>query len=148
MINKLIVILGLALSPTINADDSMISVSALQRENEIKITLKNMSQRIVFISNPEKCGMPVEYVSPISRGSFSAFSEATEQQWKHLVVLTPNAEDRPHQWSWSFTIKGEKSRGRVEKMEISLWIATEEDFKKKTIGSFILKKFPVTIKQG
>lgn len=90
--------------------------------------------------------MNVEFISDNSHGNFSAFPKARDAHWKHLVVLTPNAEDRPHFWSWSFKAESEHLKYRLKNMKISLWIAVEDDFKKESYSSLKLIDFPVAIK--
>lgn len=145
--NRLIILLIYGWSSIAFAENGLISISAKQRGVEAEIFVKNISSKTLFIANPENCGMVVKFVSENSQGNFTAFPKARDMHWKHLVVLTPNAEDQPHLWSWSFTVQSEHLKYQLKEMEVSLWIATEEDFKKETITSLKLAKFPVTIKQ-
>ncbi len=145
MNHKSILFLLTILSSPLGAEGELIAVSAIQKNEEIIFTIKNISSETVFISNPQKTSMMVGFVSEKANGGLELFRKGRSKPWKHLVVLTGAAEDMPHNWSWRFTAKPDESPGTFKKLEVWLWIATEKDFVKAPLSSLHLVKFPVEI---
>jgi hypothetical protein len=133
--NVLIVLASINAAPRSDADD--LEVLVRQQEDSITVYVRNKTKNLVIISDPEKSGMDIEMKSDKQRGGLGPAKGMTSSPWKHLILLTAREEDRPHLWSFEFKVKADRNAiGRIEKMNLTMWVASERDFLKDPLRSF------------
>jgi len=102
---------------------------------------------MVLMADPSRCKTPVEMISKGKEAYLSIEPGGIAgPHWKRLVVLVPPREVPPSYGYFRCALRLDKKMERMpERMNVSLWIASEREFRKETIASLKLVKFPVEI---
>lgn len=143
--DKIMMISMILFSANLQAEQTQISITAIQKGDQLTYIIRNLSSNLLFLSNPEYVGLPVRWERGKDFGNYDAFAKTHNRPSKHIVVLSPKADDMMHNWAFTFSSKSHRDVKGMTKMEISLWTASEEDYLKNPITSLKHEKFPVII---
>jgi hypothetical protein len=124
-------------------------VLAQQSDNAIHFWFKNNSKKVIVLGDPLKSGMIIKVESDRISGGLDSSIPISLTPWKHLIVLAPVRENKPHLWTHKISLKADQNLiGKIEKMDIMMWFATEEEFRRKALGVLNLTQIDVKLLEG